>query len=170
MQLAKHVENADCEDPQYSANRATMRTFKRSGSASSQCLLRRGICPHPCKIPSQACPYSSICSSFEYTGIASSSYPAKASAPYQNCIRKNEGVSNSRREFPKLMAHHFFCDRHIIVDLAIVYLELESHKIWQYGSATGLGFDRRDTLAWCWTDYGKTGATYRGQPGKAEGP
>lgn len=37
---------------------------------------------------------------------------------------------NLRGEFPKLVPNHVFRNRQIVIDLAIVYLELQSNEIW----------------------------------------
>ena len=45
------------------------------------------------------------------------------------------------------MSHHILSDRHIVVDLPIVHLELEPDEVGQDGGAPRLRFDRDDTLA-----------------------
>lgn len=45
------------------------------------------------------------------------------------------------------MPHHIFRNCHIIVDLPIVHLELQSHKIWKYCRSAGHGFNGRCPLA-----------------------
>ncbi len=54
------------------------------------------------------------------------------------------------------MPNHVLCDRHIMVDLPVVDLELQSYKVRQYGSGAGLSLDWRSFLAWDGTDNWET--------------
>ena len=45
------------------------------------------------------------------------------------------------------MSNHIFCDGHVVVDLAIVYLELETDKVGEDGRGSGLGSDGGDLLS-----------------------
>ena len=46
------------------------------------------------------------------------------------------------------MAHHLLGNGHVMVDLTVVYLELETNEVRQDGCRTGLGPNRRNLLAW----------------------
>ena len=70
------------------------------------------------------------------------SWPFLSWRHYQAC-----GWENSRRELPQLVPYHILRDYYIIVDLPVVYLELQPHKIGQYCRCAGHGFDGRCSLA-----------------------
>jgi len=50
------------------------------------------------------------------------------------------------------MPNHIFCDGHVVVDLAIVYLELEADKVGEDGRGSGLGPNGRNLLSCLGTD------------------
>jgi len=54
---------------------------------------------------------------------------------------------NVRRELAKLVAHHLLSNGHLMVDLAIVNLELEPNKIGKNSSRSRLCPDWRNLLA-----------------------
>ena len=58
------------------------------------------------------------------------------------------------------MSYHILCDGDVQVTLAIVYLELEADKIWQYRRRAGLRLDRRDSftrlLLHYWETFGRS--------------
>lgn len=54
------------------------------------------------------------------------------------------------------MPHHSLRNRHIMIHLPIMHLKNQPHKIWQYGSAAGLGFYWGGLLAWLWADDGES--------------
>lgn len=45
------------------------------------------------------------------------------------------------------MAHHVLCNRHVVVDLAIVYLESQADEVGEDCSGAGFGLDGRCELA-----------------------
>lgn len=55
------------------------------------------------------------------------------------------------------MAHHVLGDGHVVVDLAVVDLELEPYEVGQDGRGTGLRADWYDLLPGLWSDNGETG-------------
>lgn len=61
---------------------------------------------------------------------------------------KRRAGSVIRREFAKLVAHHLLGNGHVMVDLAIVHLELEANKVGQDGGRSRLSPDRRSFLSW----------------------
>ncbi len=61
-------------------------------------------------------------------------------------LQKNHHQKNLRREFPQLMPHHILRDRDLVVDLAVVDLEAQSHEIRQDGGRARLRSDRRCLL------------------------
>ena len=48
-----------------------------------------------------------------------------------------------RGELSELVSHHVFRDGHVVIDLSVVDLELESYEVWQYRRGSGHGFDGR---------------------------
>lgn len=54
------------------------------------------------------------------------------------------------------MADHVLCDDDVVVDLAVVDLELEADEVGKDGGGPGLCANRADSLAWEGTGYGKT--------------
>ena len=54
------------------------------------------------------------------------------------------------------MSYHLFCDRHVVVDLPVVYLKFEADEVREYCGRSSHGFDWYDTLAGLWTDNGET--------------
>lgn len=54
------------------------------------------------------------------------------------------------------MSDHIFCDSHVVVDLAIVYLEFETDKVGEDGGRSCLRSDGRNFLAWLGTDNWET--------------
>lgn len=46
------------------------------------------------------------------------------------------------------MSHHLLGNGHVMVDLAVVHLELEPHEVGENGSRPGLGPDRGNLLSW----------------------
>ena len=64
---------------------------------------------------------------------------------------------DSRRELPKLMPHHLLRDRHIVVYLPVVHLELEPDEVRQDGRAARLRLDGGRALAWFGADDGEAG-------------
>jgi hypothetical protein len=55
------------------------------------------------------------------------------------------------------MAHHVLGDDHIVVDLAIVDLELEAHEVGQDGCGSCLCSDRHNLLSRLWSDNWESG-------------
>jgi hypothetical protein len=59
------------------------------------------------------------------------------------------------------MSHHIFGDRHIIVDLPIVHLELQPDKVGQYCRRSGLCLYWLGFLAWSCSDNGEPAGCIR---------
>lgn len=55
------------------------------------------------------------------------------------------------------MAHHVLGDDHIVVDLAIVDLELEAHEVGQDGCGSCLCSDGHNLLSRLWSDDWESG-------------
>lgn len=53
------------------------------------------------------------------------------------------------------MPNHILRDRHVMIDLPIMHLEFQAHKIRQDGCGAGLGFDGGCALAWWRSDDGE---------------
>lgn len=54
------------------------------------------------------------------------------------------------------MSHHIFGYPHILVGLAVVYLENQANKVGENGRSSRLCLDRRHTLARLWPNYRQT--------------
>lgn len=61
-------------------------------------------------------------------------------------IRKGKG--DLRSKLPELMSHHILRNRHIVVHLSIVDLELQADEVWEDGRGAGLCADRVYLHAW----------------------
>lgn len=55
-------------------------------------------------------------------------------------------AKNLRGELSKLVSHHIFGDRHLVVDLAIVHRELETDEAGEDGGGSCLRLDRLGPL------------------------
>jgi hypothetical protein len=53
-----------------------------------------------------------------------------------------------RRELAELVAHHLLGNGHVMVDLAVVHLELKTNEVGQNGCRSRLGPDWRNPLSW----------------------
>lgn len=82
------------------------------------------------------------------------------SSPLQSpnhTTQETNKMENSRRKLPQLMPHHILRDRHLVVDLPVMHLELQPHEIRQDGGGSRLGFYRRCALARLRADDGESG-------------
>lgn len=62
-----------------------------------------------------------------------------------------------RREFAQLVANHVLRNDHVVVNLAIVNLKLETDKVGQDGCGPGLGSYRYNLLSRLWSNDWKSG-------------
>lgn len=69
----------------------------------------------------------------------------------------------SRRKLPQLVPHHLVRNHHVVVHLAVVHLEYQSHHVGQDGRRTRLRADWRDFLAGEDFEDWETGACVRSE-------
>lgn len=84
-------------------------------------------------------------------------YPVQLVLMYRGSQSPGERAEriNILRKLAQFMSHHVLGDSHVVVDLAIVYLELETDKVGEDGGRSCLGSDGGDLLAWLGANDGK---------------